>query len=208
MSGVRETSNSCLTPDTWHLTPFRSPTMHPFLRIGRRKFLRDSALGLGVAPLISGVLHPRVGARGAEAGRPGARLIGPDDAGHVRVKGPGMDRARAPRGFPGAVGVARVGARSSQPGACPGTGAGGRGRRGTAAVGPGILAFHRPRRGSSILKPTKSPMKPVPVKPSRIHLTGATPQAVLYAVFDFLERPGSVLWIGRRGLPAGAVAAL
>jgi hypothetical protein len=27
--------------------------MYPFLRIGRRKFLRDSALGLGVAPLIS-----------------------------------------------------------------------------------------------------------------------------------------------------------
>jgi hypothetical protein len=29
--------------------------MHPFLRIGRRKFLRDSALGLGAAPLMSGV---------------------------------------------------------------------------------------------------------------------------------------------------------
>ena len=28
--------------------------MNPLLRIGRRKFLRDSALGLGVAPLISG----------------------------------------------------------------------------------------------------------------------------------------------------------
>ena len=29
--------------------------MYPFLRIGRRQFLRNSAFGLGVAPLISGL---------------------------------------------------------------------------------------------------------------------------------------------------------
>ena len=59
MSGsVRENFKSVLllTADTCHLEPdtfSKEPTMYPFLRIGRRKFLRDSALGLGVAPLMS-----------------------------------------------------------------------------------------------------------------------------------------------------------
>ena len=45
--------------------------MYPFLRIGRRQFLRNSALGLGVAPLIPGVSSaaPRERVTGNRAAR-------------------------------------------------------------------------------------------------------------------------------------------
>ncbi len=150
MSGVRcqVSGKNCkpadLTPDTWHLKPSLGViTMHPFLRIGRRKFLRDSALGLGVAPLISFLIAEPARAE-QKPGGPAPSATALMMRATVRVKRPGVDRARAARGIPGAVGVARVGARPAQSGVCPGTCAGrGRGRR-TALVEPGILAFHGP----------------------------------------------------------------
>src|SRR5208282_4706193 len=43
--------------------------MNPFIHIGRRRFLRESALGLGVAPLISGLAE-------SEQARSGSRTAG------------------------------------------------------------------------------------------------------------------------------------
>ena len=43
--------------------------MNPFIHIGRRRFLRESALGLGVAPLISGLAE-------SEEARSGSKTAG------------------------------------------------------------------------------------------------------------------------------------
>src|SRR5208282_1817124 len=175
-----------LTPETY----LRSPTMHPFLRIGRRKFLRDSALGLGVAPLIAGVSSAESARAERKPGGPAsnsaalmmrATFGSKDPVWIVRSPHAGFQEQWASREL--ARGLRNLGLARDPVQAVAGGG----------DLPSSGLVFSLSTNRQDFKHPEAYEIShpSAPGKASRVHFTGATPQAVLYAVFDFLERQGA-----------------
>jgi len=163
--------------------------MKPFLRIGRRKFLRDSALGLGAAPLIARAALPGSGhASSLESGKApnsnGLKMLakfGSADTVWI-VRGPesGFQEQLASREL--ARGLRSLGL-AREPVETP---------VGGGELPPSAWAFFLSTDRQNLKHPEAYEISYAPGegKASRVGLTGATPQALLYAVFDFLERQG------------------
>jgi len=162
--------------------------MHPFLRIGRRKFLRDSALGLGVAPWISS---------SAESARAEQKPGGPapnSTALMMRATFGSKDSVwivREPQGgFPEQLASRELarGLRNLGLARDPVQAVAGGGELPSSGL---VFSLSTNRQGFKHLEAYAISHESGPGKASRVRLTGATPQAVLYAVFDFLERQGA-----------------
>ncbi|MGO8792561.1 MAG: hypothetical protein ACLQVL_34955 [Terriglobia bacterium] len=162
--------------------------MHPFLRIGRRKFLRDSALGLGVAPLISA---------SSEAARVAQTPSGPAPNSTAVVM-------RATFGAQAPVWIVREPNAGFQEQWASHELARGLRNLGFARDPIQAVAGEGEPPASSLVFPLSTDRQKLnhaeayeishpsgSGTASRIQLTAATPQAVLYAVFDFLERQGA-----------------
>jgi hypothetical protein len=176
--------------------------MHPFLRIGRRKFLRDSALGLGVAPLMNGVssesAYPEQKPRGPASNSSALIMratFGPEDAVLiVREPQAGFQEQWASREL--ARGLRNLGfARNPVQvvvweGDSPPVGL--------------VFTLSTDRQRFKQPEAYEIAHQPFPGKASRVHFTGATPQATLYAVFDFLERQGAFFGLDGESYPLDA----
>ncbi len=119
--------------------------MHPFLRIGRRQFLRNSALGLGVAPLIKGVSASN-SAGGQQ--KPGG-VVADSTALTMRAtfgaKVPIWIVREPNSGFQQQLASRELARGLRNLGSCPGTYTGRRRARATSRGEPGLFAFHQPR---------------------------------------------------------------
>ena len=164
--------------------------MHPFLRIGRRQFLRNSALGLGAAPMLAGVSS-------AESTRPEPKSTGPatksngvmmhtafgakDPVWIVRDPNAGFQEQWASREL--ARGLRNLGFAREPVQAVAGC----------TELPPSALAFTLSSNRQVFRHAEAYDITPGhnSGKGASVHITGATPQAVLYAVFDFLERQGA-----------------
>jgi len=160
--------------------------MYPFLRIGRRKFLRDSALGLGVAPLISSSSpSARADLKTGSPAPDSTALMMRAAIGHpvwiVREPNAGFQEQLASREL--ARGLRNLGFARDPMQAVMGGG----------ESPPSTLVFSLSTDRQRFKHPEAYEIshQADSGKASRIHLTGATPQAVLYSVFDFLERQGA-----------------
>jgi hypothetical protein len=164
--------------------------MHPSLRIGRRKFLRDSALGLGVAPLIAGVSSAESARAEQKGGGPAEKstplmmraTFGAKDPIWI-VRGPqaGFQEQLASREL--ARGLRNLGFARDPVQAVAGGG--------ELPLSGFVFSLSTNRQDFKNSEAYEISCPSSPGKASRVHLTGATPQAVLYAVFDFLERQGA-----------------
>ncbi len=162
--------------------------MYPFLRIGRRKFLRDSALGLGVAPLMSSTSGAALaGERSTGASANSGALMMRSVYGSkepvwiVREPGAGFQEQWASREL--ARGLRNLGFAREPVQSVAGAG----------ELPPSGLVFSLSVKRQEFKHGEAYQISQVSGagKASRIGLSGATPQAVLYAVFDFLERQGA-----------------
>ncbi len=164
--------------------------MYPPLRIGRRKFLRDSALGLGVAPLIPGLSSSAsAGAEqqpGGQAPNSNALTMQGPFSGEmpvwiVREPHAGFQEQWAPREL--ARGLRNLGFAREPVQAVAGGG----------ELPSSGLVFSLSTSRESIRHPETYEIsnESGPGKALRLNFTGATPQAILYSVFDFLERQGA-----------------
>ena len=160
--------------------------MHPFLRIGRRKFLRDSALGLGFAPLISSSSPPaRADQKPGGPAPNSTALMMQAASGYpvwiVREPHAGFQEQWASREL--ARGLRNLGFAREPVQAVLGGG----------ELPPSSLAFSLSTDRQRFKHPEayEISIPSSPGKTSRVNLTGATPQAVLYAVFDFMEQQGA-----------------
>ena len=164
--------------------------MHPFLRIGRRKFLRDSALGLGAAPLMSGVSSaefpcaeqkPAVPAAKSNAISMRTNFGAEAPVWIVRMPNAGFQEQLASREL--ARGLRNLGFAREPVQAV----------LGCSEVPASALVFIFNINRQLFRHPEAYDIYPGinSSKGSEVHFTGATPQAVLYAVFDFLERQGA-----------------
>ncbi len=162
--------------------------MHPFLRIGRRKFLRDSALGLGVAPLI-----PSSSQAARAEQKPGgpapsttalmmrATFGSKDPVWILREPSAGFPEQWASREL--ARGLRNLGLARD-----PVQAVAGEGEPPSSGL---VLSLSTDRQKFKHPEAYAISHPSGPGKASRVHLTAATPQAVLYSVFDFLERQGA-----------------
>jgi hypothetical protein len=161
-------------------------------RMGRRKFLEDSTALLGAGSLLAGAgeASPRAStsASGAPAVEPAGHelnlqmqaKVGPaprvwivvEAAPGFRVKLAARELARGLRN----LGVAQEPIQATLPGATP---------------GPADSVFTLAVAKESFQHPDAYEISARAAKGWQVRLTGATPQAVLFAVFDFLERQGA-----------------
>ena len=164
--------------------------MHPFLRIGRRQFLRSSALGLGAAPLISGMSsaesagaarQPAAAAPSANALTMQASFDSKAPIWIVREPNSGFQQQLASREL--ARGLRNLGLARDPVQATAGEG----------KPPASSLVFSLSTSRQSIRNPQSYDIsnEAAPGKALRLNFTGATPQAILYSVFDFLERQGA-----------------
>ena len=139
--------------------------MYPFLRIGRRKFLRDSALGLGVAPLIPGLSSAESAGAEQKPGGPApnstaltmrATFGGEMPVWIVREPHAGFQEQWASREL--ARGLRNLGLAREPVQAVAGEGE-------LPSSGLVFSLSTSRREHSGILKPTKSRTNPAPVKP-------------------------------------------
>ncbi len=164
--------------------------MKPFLHIGRRKFLRDSALSLGAAPLIARAAVP---ATTSESSAPGAMSSSSDGVKMLAKFGSttsvwiisephaGFQEQWASREL--ARGLRNLGlAREPVQAAM-----------GESELPSSSLAFFLSVNRQHFKHPEAYEISYAAAagKPPQVGLIGATPQAVLYSVFDFLERQGA-----------------
>jgi hypothetical protein len=181
--------------------------MYPFLRIGRRRFLRDSAAGLGVAPLISGIADSQ---KAPESSKPGgaassvggvtmqAKFQSTDSVWIVREPHAGFQEQLASRELARGLrnlGLVREPVQSAvSDGEAP----------------PSALVFFLSvdRAGFKHPEAYEISHQAGTGKAARVHLRGATPQAVLYAVFDSLERQGAFFGLDGEVYPLDPAHAL
>jgi hypothetical protein len=162
--------------------------MQPFLRIGRRKFLRDAALGLGVAPLISSSSEsaqaeqkPGGPALNSTALMMQATFGSKDSVWIVREPRAGFQEQLASREL--ARGLRNLGLARD-----PVQAVAGGGEQPSSGL---VFLLSTNRQDFKHPEAYEISQESGPGKASRVRFTGATPQAVLYAVFDFLERQGA-----------------
>jgi hypothetical protein len=167
--------------------------MKLFQRIGRRQFLQDAALGLGAAPLMANAVLPVKGDPPANPGLPQggptsnsnglkmqAKFGSTDSVWIVREKQAGFQEQWASREL--ARGLRNLGLAREPVEAQVGEGE---------QPSSGFVFYLSVKKGG-FKHPEAYEVSHEPGgKASRVHLTGATPQAVLYTVFEFLERQGA-----------------
>jgi hypothetical protein len=161
-------------------------------RMGRRKFLEDSTALLGAGSLLAGTGEasprastsasdaPAVEPAGHELNLQMQAKVGPaprvwilvEAAPGFRVKLAARELARGLRN----LGVAQEPIQATLPGAEP---------------GPADSVFTLAVAKESFQHPDAYEISARAAKGWQVRLTGATPQAVLFAVFDFLERQGA-----------------
>jgi len=167
--------------------------MKPFRRIGRRQFLHDSALSLGAAPLIAHAAfpekgeapaHPGLSQSGSASDSPALKMqarFGSTDTVWIRRE-PNSSFAQQLASCELARGLRNLGLAREPVQALVGGG-----EQPSSGFVFSLLvkkeAFKHPE-AYEISHESGS-------NASRVRLTGATPQALLYAVFDFLERQGA-----------------
>jgi hypothetical protein len=166
--------------------------MNPFLRVGRRKFLRDSALGLGMAPLVPGMAEssaahsepkPSAATANSHSLKMAAKFGSTDSVWIIREPQAGFQEQWASREL--ARGLRNLGLAREPVQAVAGGG------ELPASSMAFVLSSDRQDFRNPEAYTISNSNASSPGKASRIHITGATPQAVLYAVFDFLERQGA-----------------
>jgi hypothetical protein len=163
--------------------------MNPFLRIGRRKFLRNSAIGLGVAPLIfSSSESARAEQRPAGLALSSTALMmratfrAKDPVWIVREPHAGFQEQWASREL--ARGLRNLGLARD-----PVQAVAGEGEPTSSGL---VFSLSTDRQRFKHPEAYEITRDGGDNKPPRTHLTAATPQAVLYAVFDFLESQGAL----------------
>ncbi|MGO8736682.1 MAG: hypothetical protein ACLQVM_28270 [Terriglobia bacterium] len=185
--------------------------MSPFQRIGRRQFLHDSALGLGAAPLIANAASSATGGSPAQPGlqqggstsnsnglKMQAKFGSTDSVWIIREPQAGFQEQLAScelaRGLRN-LGLAREPVQALVGGGEP--------------PSSGFIFSLSVRKGGF-----KNPEayeishESGGGKASRVRLTGATPNAVPYAVFDFLERQGAFFGLDGEVYPLEPARAL
>jgi hypothetical protein len=182
-----------------------SSNMEPFLRIGRRKFLRDSALGLGVAPFVPPASSPEKapaksqpaasldsGERVMQAESPAAKVVW-----IIREPRAAFAEQWASREL--ARGLRSLGLAREPVEAVAGEG----------EAPPSSLTFLLSIDRSRFKHPEAYEIRLAQNggKASEIRMTGAGAQAVLYAVFDFLERQGAFFGLDGEVYPLEPAAA-
>ncbi|MDR3674280.1 MAG: hypothetical protein P4N24_02240 [Acidobacteriota bacterium] len=181
--------------------------MHPFLRIGRRRFLRDSALGLGVGPLMNGVSSPKTAHVEQEPASPAPNSTGlmmratfgsKDSVWIVREPHAGFQEQLASREL--ARGLRNLGLVRDPVQAVAG--------KSEVPSSGLIFSLSTKREDFKNSEAYEISQQAGSGKASRIHFTGATPQAVLYAVFDFLERQGAFFGLDGESYPLDPSRAL
>ena len=180
--------------------------MNPFLRIGRRKFLRNSALGLGVAPFFPGrssaELARTVQKPGATPNSNALMMQATFDSKApiwiVREPNSGFQQQLASREL--ARGLRNLGLARDAVQAMAGEG----------QPPASSLVFALSTSRQSIRNPQSYDIsnETVPGKPLRLSFTGATQQAILYSVFDFLERQGAFFGLDGEVYPLESARAL
>src|SRR5208337_4757055 len=183
--------------------------MKPFERIGRRQFLHGSALGLGAAPLIA---NAAFSANGEAPAHPGPAQGGSNT---------NTLRMQAKFGSTDTVWIVREPNSSFAEQLASGELARGLRNLGLArepvqaVLGGGeqpssgfIFSLSVKKGGFKHPEAYEVSHESGGGKASRIRLTGATPQAVLYAVFDFLERQGAFFGLDGEVYPLEPARAL
>ena len=162
--------------------------MHPSFRIGRRQFLRDSALGLGLSPVISTSAEPAHSAQMPHEAVPDPTVLsmhatydGQVPIWIVREPNSGFQQQLASREL--ARGLRNLGLVREPVQAVAG--------QGQPPVASLVFALSTSRE--SIRNPESYEISSTAdvAKPLRVEFSGATQQAILYSVFDFLERQGA-----------------
>ncbi len=181
--------------------------MDPFLRIGRRQFLRNSALGMGATPLIP-VLTSAEPKRVAPASRATAAtsnvvtmqatfdakapiwIVREPDSGFQQQLA-SRELARGLRNLGLARDPVQVFARQGQPPAA-------------------AIVFSLSTSRQSIRNPESYEISndSASGKPLNISFSGATQQAILYSVFDFLGRQGAFFGLDGEVYPLDAAHSL
>ena len=180
--------------------------MHPFLPIGRRQFLRKSALGLCALPLIPGMASAEspgtTQKKGAAPNSNAVSMRATFDSKApiwiVREPNSGFQQQLASREL--ARGLRNLGLARDPV---------------QAMVGEGhppatSLVFSLSTSRQSIRNPQSYEIsnETAPGKALRLNFTGATQQAILYGVFDFLERQGAFFGLDGEVYPLEPARAL
>jgi hypothetical protein len=183
--------------------------MNPFQRIGRRQFLHNSALGLGAAPLIT---NAALAVQGETPAHPASPQSAPNPNGfRMRARFEPKDTVwivREPQaGFPEqfascelARGLRNLGLASDPVQAALGEGA----PPASGLVFSLAVEKDLSRHPEAYQISNESPGG----KASHVRLTGATPHAVPYAIFDFLERQGAFFGLDGEVYPLEPARAL
>jgi hypothetical protein len=164
--------------------------MKPFINIGRRKFLRDSALGLGATPLMARAAVPGSATQGSVQGAASSNADGlkmlakfgsTTSVWIIRDPHAGFQEQWASREL--ARGLRNLGLAREPVQAAVGEG----------QIPSSGLTFFLMVDRSKFKHPEAYEIsyQAAAGKPAQVRLTSATPQAVLYSVFDFLERQGA-----------------
>lgn len=176
-------------------------------RIGRRQFLQDSALSLGAAPLMARAAlppegHPNPlpggGASDSNGLKMQAKFGSTDTVWIIREAQAGFQEVLASRELARglrSLGLAREPVQATVSGA---------------ELPSPALAFFLSTDRQNLKHPEACEIscESGEGKPPRIRLAGATPQAVLYAVFDFLERQGAFFGLAGEVYPLEPAQAL
>jgi hypothetical protein len=177
--------------------------MFPFLRLGRRKFLRDCAVGLAAAPLVSRASEFS-GEMGVEpqttANSLPAKPVAHSNKSVWILRGKDADFAEVLAWRELVRGLRNLGFARESVQAVAGEGE----VPSTATVfflSTDAQRFKGPE-GYEIIQEEAGD------KPARVRIVGAKSQAVLYAVFDFLERQGALFGLDGEVYPLDAPASL
>jgi len=181
--------------------------MHPFLSIGRRQFLRQSGLGLGVAPLIADALstepaRPEQKSAGAAANSTALTMRATFESKPpiwiVREPNSGFQQQLASREL--ARGLRNLGLARE-----PLQAVAGQGQPPAASL---VFTFSTSRQSIRNPESYEISNESARGKPLRLNFTGATQQAILYSVFDFLERQGAFFGLDGEVYPLDPASAL
>jgi hypothetical protein len=185
--------------------------MKPFQRIGRRQFLHHSALGLGAAPLIA---NAALSAKGEALANPGLTQSGaalnPDGL-KMQAKFGSTETVwilREPHsGFPEQLASCELarGLRNLGLAREPVQALMGGGEQPAASF---VFSLSVKKEAFKHPEAYEISHESGGGKASRVRLTGATPQAVPYAVFDFLERQGAFFGLDGEVYPLEPAQAL
>jgi hypothetical protein len=185
----------------------RRLTMYPFLRIGRRKFLRNSALGLGVAPLIPGMTSAESAGAAQKPGGTSLNSAALTMRASFDLKAPIWIVREPNSGFQQQLASCELarGLRNLGLAPQPVQAMAGEGQPPASSL---VFTFSTSRQSIRNPESYEISNETPPGKALRLDFTGATQQAILYSVFDFLERQGAFFGLDGEVYPLDPARAL